>query len=198
MWIAMLSPSSVGGDTLGDLRELIEDIEENPALIAAATFRSMDRLRDALLLIEETAAVETPVPLLLQDVILLGRQLLQHLRCWPGAVHHESRGLIRICWRPINRMGFIGFNGLAGRPRTRSDVLAPAPPTGPEKPQHCEAQNGYFFGGWRSSLLGGLGDYPDGSGHDTYERSRFFRELLGGACFPGFLWASWRSSVLAT
>jgi hypothetical protein len=38
------------------------------------------RLRDALLLIEETASVETPVPLLLQDVVLLGRQLLQRLR----------------------------------------------------------------------------------------------------------------------
>ena len=40
----------------------------------------MDRLRDALLLIEETASVETPVPLLLQDVALLGRQLLSRLR----------------------------------------------------------------------------------------------------------------------
>ena len=39
----------------------------------------MDRLRDALLLIEETAS-ETPVPLMLQDVALLGRQLLQRLR----------------------------------------------------------------------------------------------------------------------
>lgn len=35
----------------------------------------MDRLRDALLLIEETASVETPAPLLFQDVALLGRQL---------------------------------------------------------------------------------------------------------------------------
>jgi len=42
--------------------------------------RATDRLRDALLLIEETASVETPVPLLLQDVALLGRQLLQRLR----------------------------------------------------------------------------------------------------------------------
>jgi hypothetical protein len=35
--------------------EFFEDIEENPAFRAAATLRAMDRLRDALLLIEETA-----------------------------------------------------------------------------------------------------------------------------------------------
>jgi hypothetical protein len=38
------------------------------------------RLRDALLHAEETASVGTPTPLLLQDVALLGRQLLQRLR----------------------------------------------------------------------------------------------------------------------
>jgi hypothetical protein len=65
---------------LGDLRRFHEDIEENPALRAAATLRAMDRLRDALLLIEENASVESPVPLVLQDVALLGRQLLQRLR----------------------------------------------------------------------------------------------------------------------
>ncbi|QVV66545.1 hypothetical protein [Synechococcus sp. LA31] len=65
---------------MGALSEFLEDIKENPALRAAATLRAMDRLRDALLLIEETASVETPVPLLLQDVALLARQLLQRLR----------------------------------------------------------------------------------------------------------------------
>ena len=67
------------GDALSDLRDFLETTEENPALRAAATLRAMDRLRDALLLIEETASVETPVPLMLQDVALLGRQLLQRL-----------------------------------------------------------------------------------------------------------------------
>ncbi|QCH14389.1 hypothetical protein CB0101_05115 [Synechococcus sp. CB0101] len=76
----MISPSRFHADALGDLRDFLETTEENPALRAAATFRAMDRLRDALLLIEETASVETPVPLLLQDVALLGRQLLQRLR----------------------------------------------------------------------------------------------------------------------
>jgi hypothetical protein len=42
--------------------------------------RARDRLRDAQLLIDETASVETLVPLLLQDLALLGRQLLQRLR----------------------------------------------------------------------------------------------------------------------
>ena len=70
MWVAMLSPSSFRADALGALSEFLEDIEENPALRAAATLSAMDRLRDALLLIEETASVETPGSLLLQDVAL--------------------------------------------------------------------------------------------------------------------------------
>ena len=65
---------------MSDPPDLPEDIEVNPAIRAAATLREIDRLPDALLLIEETASVETPVPLLLQDVALLGRQLLQRLR----------------------------------------------------------------------------------------------------------------------
>jgi hypothetical protein len=75
----MLSPTGISGDALGALSEFLEDIEENPALRAAATLRAMDWLRDAVLLIEETAS-ETPVPLMLQDVALLGRHLLQRLR----------------------------------------------------------------------------------------------------------------------
>ena len=70
MWVAMLSPSSFRADALGALSEFLEDIEENPALRAASTLRAMDRLGDALLLIEETASVETPGSLLLQDVAL--------------------------------------------------------------------------------------------------------------------------------
>jgi hypothetical protein len=78
--VGMLSPSSFRADALGAVSEFLETTEENPALRAAATLRAMDRLRDALLLIEETASVETPVPLLMQDVALLGRQLLSRLR----------------------------------------------------------------------------------------------------------------------
>jgi hypothetical protein len=62
--------AGVSGDALSDSPESLKDIKENPALRAAATLRAMDRLRDALLLIEETASVESPVPLLLQDVAL--------------------------------------------------------------------------------------------------------------------------------
>jgi len=40
----------------------------------------MDRLRDALLRVEETASAKTPEPLLLQDASLLVRELLQRLR----------------------------------------------------------------------------------------------------------------------
>jgi hypothetical protein len=68
------------GDALSELREFVEDVEESPALRAAATLRAMDRMRDALELIPETASAETPVPLMLQDVVLLARQLLQRLR----------------------------------------------------------------------------------------------------------------------
>ena len=53
--MAMLSPSSFRADALGALSEFLETTEENPALGAAATLRAIDRLRDALLLIGETA-----------------------------------------------------------------------------------------------------------------------------------------------
>jgi hypothetical protein len=65
---------------LGGLGEFLKDMEENSALRAGTTLRAMDRLRDALLRVEETASAKTPAQLLLQDASLLVRELLQRLR----------------------------------------------------------------------------------------------------------------------
>lgn len=73
-------PAGVCGDALGGLGEFLKDMEENSALRAGTTLRAMDRLRDALLRVEETASAKTPEPLLLQDASLLVRELLQRLR----------------------------------------------------------------------------------------------------------------------
>jgi hypothetical protein len=68
------------GLMLADLREYLEDCDENPALRAAATLRAMDRLRDALHAIPEDADLEQPITLALMDAALLARQLLSRLR----------------------------------------------------------------------------------------------------------------------
>ena len=45
-----------------------------------ATLRSLDRLRDALEQVPESAALSDPVVLRVQDAVLLARQLLSRLR----------------------------------------------------------------------------------------------------------------------
>jgi hypothetical protein len=44
--------AGVSGDALSESPDFVEDIEENPALRAAATLRAMDRMRDAQLLLQ--------------------------------------------------------------------------------------------------------------------------------------------------
>ena len=67
-------------DTLSDLREFLSDIEANPELKSAANLRAIDRLRDELVRVPETAGLSDPIVLSLQDAVLIARQLLQRLR----------------------------------------------------------------------------------------------------------------------
>jgi len=68
------------GMSLSDLREFAEEVDENAALRAAALLRALDRLRDELDRIPETADLSDPVTLRVQDAVLLARQLLSRLR----------------------------------------------------------------------------------------------------------------------
>lgn len=68
------------GVMLAPLREHLEDLEENPALRAAAVLRALERGRDALMQVDENAELDAPVTVLAADLALLLRQLLQRLR----------------------------------------------------------------------------------------------------------------------
>ena len=58
----------------------VEKARKSPELRSAATLRSLDRLRDALEAVPESAALSDPVVLRVQDAVLLARQLLSRLR----------------------------------------------------------------------------------------------------------------------
>ena len=67
-------------DCVTDLQDFLRDIDENSSLRAAATLRSLDRLRAELEKVPETCGLGDPVVLKVQDVMLLARQLMQRLR----------------------------------------------------------------------------------------------------------------------
>ena len=68
------------GDLISDLRDYLKEIDENPDLRAAATLRSLGRIRAELDRIPETCGLGDPVVLKVQDVVLLARQLMSRLR----------------------------------------------------------------------------------------------------------------------
>ena len=67
-------------ECITDLGDYLKDIDENPDLRAAATLRSMSRLRAELQKVPESCGLGDPVVLRVQDVALLARQLLSRLR----------------------------------------------------------------------------------------------------------------------
>lgn len=68
------------GLCLAPLREHLEDLEENPALRAAAVLRALERFRYVLMQVDESAELEEPVTVIVDDLALLLRQLVQRLR----------------------------------------------------------------------------------------------------------------------
>ena len=68
------------GQTLTELGEYLRQLEDEPDLRAAATLRSLSRVRTELERLPESAQLGDPVVLHLRDVALLARQLLSRLR----------------------------------------------------------------------------------------------------------------------
>ena len=67
-------------ELISEVQDFLTELEESPDLRAAATLRSLSRIRSELERIPETAALGDPVQLRLQDVMVLTRQLLSRLR----------------------------------------------------------------------------------------------------------------------
>ena len=63
-----------------DLQDFLNDLNESPDLRAAATLRSLTRIRTELERIPEHCELSDPVVLKVQDVVLLARQLMSRLR----------------------------------------------------------------------------------------------------------------------
>ena len=67
-------------ELISEVQDFLTELDESPDLRAAATLRSLSRIRTELERIPETAALGDPVELWLQDVMVLARQLLSRLR----------------------------------------------------------------------------------------------------------------------
>jgi len=65
---------------LSDSQHFLDQIEESPALRSAALLRSMERLRQELDRIPESASLDDPVTLTVRDALLISRRLLSPLR----------------------------------------------------------------------------------------------------------------------
>ena len=63
-----------------DLQDFLHNLNESPDLRAAATLRSLTRIRSELERLPEDCELGDPVVLKAQDVILIARQLMSRLR----------------------------------------------------------------------------------------------------------------------
>ena len=68
------------GELITDLCDYLKDVDEHPDLRAAATLRSLSRIRIELEKVPETCGLGDPIVLKVQDVALLARQLMSRLR----------------------------------------------------------------------------------------------------------------------
>ena len=75
-WDAVVGESEL----MSDVREFIETTAANPEMRSATFLRAMDRFRDELGKIPETAPLDSPVVISLSDALTLARVLLQKLR----------------------------------------------------------------------------------------------------------------------
>ena len=63
-----------------DLQDFLHNLNESPDLRAAATLRSLTRIRSELERLPEDCELGDPVVLKAQDVVLIARQLMSRLR----------------------------------------------------------------------------------------------------------------------
>ena len=63
-----------------ELADYLAKLDDSPDLRAAATLRSLSRIRTELERIPESCGLGDPVALKVQDVVLLARQLMSRLR----------------------------------------------------------------------------------------------------------------------
>ena len=59
------------GELLSDLTDFLQALDEKPDLRAAAMLRSLERIRDELVRIPESAELGSSVQLTLQDVLIM-------------------------------------------------------------------------------------------------------------------------------
>lgn len=67
-------------ELMTDLKQFMEELDESPDLRAAATLRTLSRIRGEMERMPETSNLGDPVVLQLQDVAVLMRQMLSRLR----------------------------------------------------------------------------------------------------------------------
>ena len=67
-------------ESMTDLQQFMDELDESPDVRAAATLRSMSRIRGEMERMPENSDLGDPVVLQLQDVVVLMRQMLSRLR----------------------------------------------------------------------------------------------------------------------
>ena len=65
---------------LTEMRDFVADLDEHADLRAAATLRSLTRFRDAMQSLPEDSDLGAPVEVMLQDLVLITRQMMSRLR----------------------------------------------------------------------------------------------------------------------
>ena len=68
------------GGYQGDLQGFLLELEKKPEFRAGVMLQALSRLRDVLKSEPEDAALETMVPLLMRDALVISRALLERLR----------------------------------------------------------------------------------------------------------------------
>ena len=65
---------------ISDVQDFLRELDESPDLRAAATLRSLSRIRSELDRVPESADLGDPIEMRLQDVLVIARQLMSRLR----------------------------------------------------------------------------------------------------------------------
>lgn len=67
-------------ECITDLQDFLKELDENPDLRAAATLRTLSRIRTELERVPEACGLGDPIVLKVQDMVVIARQLMSRLR----------------------------------------------------------------------------------------------------------------------
>ena len=67
-------------ELISDVQDFLKELDENPDLRAAATLRTLARIRTELERTPETCQLGDPIQMRLQDVLVVARAMLSRLR----------------------------------------------------------------------------------------------------------------------